>query len=158
MALLKTRGMRPSDVVDGASALRALTQAKAAGDPFKVAILDMQMPGMDGKSLGHAIKSDLTLNETWLVLCESLGQMGNDQDLKEIGFAATLSKPVGRQELFDVLTAVLSGKEIDPSQMNSEQISAARACHLATRAEDCVTGAGIYTSANLYPTPCTVRM
>ncbi len=119
MALLKTRGMRPCDVMDGTSALRALTQAKASGDPFKVAILDMQMPGMDGKSLGHAIKSDRTLNETRLVLCESFGLIGNDQDLKEIGFAATLSKPVGRQELFDVLTAVLSGKEIAPSRMKS---------------------------------------
>ena len=117
MVLLKSWGMRPSEVTDGTSALRALIQAQATWDPFAIAILDMQMPGMDGKSLGRAIKSDLTLNETRLVLCSSIGQMGNDQEFKEIGFAATLTKPIRRQELLDVLTAVISGKEIAPSRM-----------------------------------------
>ncbi len=119
MVLLKTWGMRPSEAMDGPSALRALIQAQATWDPFAVAILDMQMPGMDGKSLGRAIKSDLILNETRLVLYTSLGQTGNDQEFKEIGFAATLSKPVRRQELLDVLTAVLSGKEVAASRIKS---------------------------------------
>ncbi len=119
MVLLKTWGMRPSEAMDGPSALRLLTQAQAERDPFTVAILDMLMPGMDGKLLGRAIKSDLTLNETRLVLHTSLSQIGNDQELKEIGFAATLTKPVRRQELLDVLTAVISGKKIASSRITS---------------------------------------
>ena len=119
MVLLKTWGMRPSEAMDGPSALRLLTQAQAARDPFAVAILDMLMPGMDGKLLGRVIKSELALNETRLVLHTSLGQTGNDQELKEIGFAATLTKPVLRQELLDVLTAVISGKKIVSSRIVS---------------------------------------
>ena len=119
VVLLKTWGMRPSEAVDGPSALRALIQAQATWDPFKIAILDKQMPGMDGKSLGRAIKSDQILNETGLVLHTSLGQIGGCQELKEIGFAATLPKPVRRQELLDVLTAVISGKEIISSRITS---------------------------------------
>ncbi len=112
MVLLKTWGMRPCEAMDGPSALRLLTQAQDERDPFAVAILDMLMPGMDGKMLGRVIKSDLTLHETRLVLHTSLGHIGNDQELEEIGFAATLTKPVRRRELLDVLTAVISGKKI----------------------------------------------
>ncbi len=119
MVLLKTWGMRPSEAMDGPSALRLLTQAQAAEDPFTVGILDKQMPVMDGISLGRVIKSNLTLNEIRLVLHTSLGQMGNDQDIKGIGFAATVTKPVRRQELLDVLTAVISGKKIASSRIAS---------------------------------------
>jgi PAS domain S-box-containing protein len=117
--LLKSWGMRPSEANDGPSALRALTRAQATWKPFTFAILDMQMPGMDGKSLGHFIKSHQTLKETRLVLHTSLDQMSNDQEVREIGFSATVTKPVRRQELLDVLTAVITGKEIVPSRMKS---------------------------------------
>ena len=119
MVLLKSWGMCPSEAIDGPSALRALTLAQATWNPFKLAILDMQMPGMDGKLLGHFIKSHQTLKETRLVLHTSLGQMSNDQEVREIGFSATVTKPVRRQELLDVLTAVITGKEIVPSRMKS---------------------------------------
>ncbi len=112
MVLLESWGMRPDEAVDGPSALQALAQAQARRDPFTVAILDMQMPGMDGKSLGRAIKSDPTLNETRMVLYTSLGQTGSDQRLEEIGFAAALTKPVRREDLLEVLTSVISGKKL----------------------------------------------
>jgi CheY-like chemotaxis protein len=94
--LLGSWGMRTGEAVDGPSALAALTQAKADGDPFAIAILDMQMPGMDGKSLGLAIRRDPGLADTRLVMCTSLGQMGRDQAYDDIGFVATLGKPVRR--------------------------------------------------------------
>ena len=119
MVLLKSWGMRSAEAADGPSALQSLTQAQAAGDPFTVAIVDMQMPGMDGKSLGLAINAYPSLKNTRLVMCVSLGQMSNDQELKEIGFPPTLTKPVRRQELFDTLIAVISGKEVASSQIIS---------------------------------------
>ena len=73
--LLKSWGLRPAEAADGPSALRALAQAKTDQDPFAIAILDMQMPGMDGESLGRAIKTDPNLRDTRLVMCTSLGQL-----------------------------------------------------------------------------------
>ena len=109
--LLKSWGMRPEEAANGPSALLALTQAKVAKDPFALAILDMQMPGMDGKNLGRAIKSDPDLKDTPLVMATSLGLVGSDQQWKEIGFVANLTKPVRRKELRDVLDAIVSGKK-----------------------------------------------
>ena len=116
MILLKSWGVRPDEAADGPSALRALTQAQAARDPFTVAIVDMQMPGMDGKSLGRAIKSDLNLNKTRLVLHTALGQADVDPRLEEHGFSATLTKPVRREDLLEVLTGVVSGKKLATSK------------------------------------------
>ncbi len=116
MVLLNSWNMRPEEAADGPSALRALNEAQAARDPFTIAILDMQMPGMDGKSLCCAIKSDPTLSETRLVLYTSMGQMDSDQRLEEIGFAAALTKPVRREDLLAVLSDVISGRKFATPQ------------------------------------------
>ena len=124
LVLLKSWGMRPAEAADGPSALLALKQAKAAKEPFALAILDMQMPGMDGKSLGRAVKSDPDLRDTVLVMATSLGQVGGDQQWKEIGFVANLTKPVRRTELRDVIEAVVSGKKIKERRSNAALSSA----------------------------------
>ena len=103
-------GARPEEAPEGETALRLLREAAQAGDPYRVAVVDMQMPGMDGEELGGAIKADATTANTQLVMMTSLGQRGDARRLEEIGFAAYLTKPVRQSELFDVLAAVLSGE------------------------------------------------
>jgi PAS domain S-box-containing protein len=116
LVLLTSWGLRPAEATDGPAALHALVQAKTEHDPFAIAILDMQMPGMDGESLGRVIKADPSLKETRLVLCSSLGQSGSSQRLEEIGFVAALTKPVRRPELQEALAAAISGKRIKISR------------------------------------------
>jgi CheY-like chemotaxis protein/HPt (histidine-containing phosphotransfer) domain-containing protein len=119
LVLLKSWGLRPAEAADGPAALRVLTQAKADQDPFAIAVLDMQMPGMDGISLGRAIKTDAKLRDTQLVICTSLGQLSNDQPWEATGFVAALTKPVRRPELQEVLEAVISGKKITAARANA---------------------------------------
>ena len=56
----------------GEEALRALREAKAAGDPYHFAILDYQMPGMDGAELARNIKADPEIRETLVLLLTSV--------------------------------------------------------------------------------------
>ncbi|MBW2459485.1 MAG: response regulator, partial [Deltaproteobacteria bacterium] len=105
-------GARPDEAVDGEAALRRLREAARAGDPFAVAIVDMQMPGMDGAALGEAIKADTAIAETRLMMMTSLDRRGDARRLEAIGFAAYLTKPVRQSEMFDSLVAVLSGKAL----------------------------------------------
>ena len=107
--LLQSWGLRCAEVPDGPSALRALAQAKAAHDPFTIAFLDAQIPGQEGEALGRAIKTDATLKETRLVMLTVLGHSDRRSRWEEIGFLATLTKPVRRQELKQVLEAAISG-------------------------------------------------
>ena len=107
---LASWGMLPSEAADGALALELLKRAASAGEPFHLVITDMQMPGMDGATLGQIIRTNTQLDSAILVMMTSLGQRGDAQRLKEIGFAACLMKPVCQSELFDCLATVLSGE------------------------------------------------
>ena len=107
-AQLKAWGVRPDEATDGPSALLALARARDAGDPFAAAIVDMQMPDMDGAGLARAIKADESLKHTRLVLMTSLGRRGDARQMEEIGFAAYLVKPARQSDLFDSLSTVLT--------------------------------------------------
>jgi len=87
-------------------------------DPFRLAVIDMQMPGMDGASLGRAIQADPRLAPTRMVMLTSLGVRGDAKLYEDIGFAGYLTKPVRHQELRGVLSLALSepGETLPPAR------------------------------------------
>ncbi|GAC17438.1 response regulator [Paraglaciecola arctica] len=87
-------------------ALECLTQAVADKQAYSIAIIDMQMPDMDGAQLGTAIKNDTTITNTHLVMLTSQGQRGDTQKLKAVGFDAYLNKPVDQAILYNTLIQV----------------------------------------------------
>ncbi len=109
-AYLSSWGMRTAEAVDGPSAIQMLLQALDVGDPFLLAVLDMQMPVMDGEMLGRAIKANVRLAKTGMVMLTSLGMRDNASIFREIGFEACLTKPVRHQELKRSLAQVLMDK------------------------------------------------
>ncbi|WP_052813025.1 response regulator [Desulfonatronum thioautotrophicum] len=100
-------GLQCTETENAEEALQALHQAHVHGDPFQLALVDMQMPDMDGEHLGMAIKADPQLHPTILVMLTSLGAYGDAQKMKDIGFAAYLHKPVRQSQLFNCLQTVL---------------------------------------------------
>lgn len=108
-ALFRSWKARSAEAEDGLSALDALLQAEQIGDPFQAAILDKQMPGMDGVTLAQTIKSDVRIKNTRLVLMTDLGQLGEGKRMEEIGVAAYLTKPVRQSDLYACLAVVLAG-------------------------------------------------
>jgi two-component system sensor histidine kinase/response regulator len=105
---LTSWGMRPETAPDGPAALQAVYQGLDTGDPFRLALLDMQMPGMDGQTLAGTIRADSRLADLCLVMMTSLGERGDARRFQEIGFAAYLTKPIRHAELFSVLSALLT--------------------------------------------------
>jgi two-component system sensor histidine kinase/response regulator len=92
---------------DANQALALLRGAAARGEPFDLAILDLQMPGMDGLELGHVITADPVLAATRLVLLTSIGLRGQAEKAKQAGISAYLTKPVHRSHLHDCLTMIV---------------------------------------------------
>ncbi|MBI9087553.1 MAG: response regulator, partial [Desulfobacterales bacterium] len=112
---LSSWGMRPEEAHDGPSGLQALYRALDEKDPFRLAVVDMQMPGMDGEAVGRAVKADAKIADTRLVMLTSLGARGDAKRLQEIGFAAYATKPVRHEELKGVLSqALYSGADGAP--------------------------------------------
>jgi signal transduction histidine kinase/CheY-like chemotaxis protein/HPt (histidine-containing phosphotransfer) domain-containing protein len=103
--------MRVSDVSGGASALKALERGLNENDPYLVAVIDMQMPEMDGEDLCRAIRSDDRLKQTRVILLTSLGVHDDSRRSEKIEFDADLTKPVRPLELKTVLSSVLRSPE-----------------------------------------------
>jgi PAS domain S-box-containing protein len=99
-------GMRGDTASDAAEALELLRVGCFGGDPYQVALLDMQMPGMDGEALARTIRADGSLAGLALVLLTSLGEMGGSGGMPT-PFAARLTKPVRGRQLEDCLLRVL---------------------------------------------------
>ncbi len=101
-------GMRPEVAKDSPSGLRSLYRALGANDPFRLAVLDVQMPGMDSETLGHGVKADAKLADTRLVMLTSRGERGDTKRLQEIGFAGYAVKPIPHEELRGVFSQALA--------------------------------------------------
>jgi len=114
--LLRSWDCRFEEAADGPQALASLHRAIAAEDPFRIALVDMQMPGMDGKTLGQKIKADPDLRDTLLVMLTSVGQRGDAQKSQQAGFSAYMTKPVKVSQLYDCLATVLGVASVGPEQ------------------------------------------
>ncbi len=103
-------GMRPSVAHEGPVALQILYRALEEKDSFRIAVIDMQMPGMDGETLGKIIQADKRMNDIRMVMLTSLGMRGDARRLDEIGFVAYATKPIRHHELKAVLSLALGDR------------------------------------------------
>jgi two-component system, sensor histidine kinase and response regulator len=101
-------GMKNGDASSGIEALEILRREASAGQPYNLAILDMQMPEMDGLSLAQVIKSDPLIASTRLIIMTSLGNQMEPRMLRNAGVERCLIKPVRQSDLYNCLVAVLT--------------------------------------------------
>jgi len=101
-------GMLPHAVGSAAEALELLRQ----GTAFDLAILDVQMPEMDGMTLAAEIRQHPGYRSLPLVMLTSVGY--RNVDTRELQVAAVLTKPIKLAQLKEALTAALGGSQIDP--------------------------------------------
>jgi CheY-like chemotaxis protein len=95
-------GMHPTLASSGAEALRLIEQEAV----FDFAILDMQMPEMDGEELAAEWKLRKGNQTPPLILLTSVGKRGS---AGEQAFASVLTKPAKPSALYDALVAVIAG-------------------------------------------------
>ncbi len=103
--------VKAKTVPSGGEALVQLHQAVDENQPYEIAILDMQMPGFDGVTLGKAIKNDDKIKKIPLVMMTSVGNRGEVKKLRDIGFSAYLTKPVNPSDLYNTLSMILGNSE-----------------------------------------------
>ena len=119
-------GMIPLAVSSGAEALSCL-QGLGAGSSsisgesgnqgsesasFDLAILDMQMPQMDGLTLAREIRKLPGLPKFPLVLFTSIGSPVENRNAIDVEFAAFLNKPIKQSQLYNVLNNILNQQAV----------------------------------------------
>jgi len=103
--------LQKGSAASGHEALRVLRAAAAEGHPYDIALLDLEMPEMDGLTLAHAIKADPAIAKTGLIALTPLGHSVAQPAMQAAGIDAALSKPVKKNRLFECLVGVIGKAE-----------------------------------------------
>jgi CheY-like chemotaxis protein/HPt (histidine-containing phosphotransfer) domain-containing protein len=124
-------GMRVTAVASGADALALLRKQEADTaqperdePPFDIAILDMQMPEMDGLTLAVKIRALGTERDLPMILLSSIGWQKGDPRLEELTskshLSANLTKPVKASQLYNTLGQVFGWQKFTEAGEDSE--------------------------------------
>jgi len=105
-------GMQPVVASSGKEALRRLEQQ----DHFDIAILDLQMPEMDGITLARQIQALPGNQSLPLVMLTSIGYHQPDDELPAPEFAAFLNKPIKHTQLRQILSRLLGNQRVKVNQ------------------------------------------
>ncbi|MFD2165067.1 response regulator [Thalassotalea euphylliae] len=76
---------------------------------FDIAILDMQMPNMDGEALAVGLKANPEFSGMKLVMMTSMQSRGDGKHFANLGFSGYFPKPVVRADLFAALHIIADG-------------------------------------------------
>lgn len=112
---LASWGMKCSTADNAQSALTALKQAQAIGEPFDLAIVDLMMPDMDGFAMAETFYKDSSHANTKLILLTGYDEKGKGELAVRSGFSAYLTKPVKQSHLYDCIVKVMELGEEKPA-------------------------------------------
>jgi CheY-like chemotaxis protein len=105
--MLTNWGMRPTVVEGGGQALLALDQARRAGSPFGLVLLDAMMPEMNGFALAARIKEDQRPSGPVMMMLSSTNRREDAARCRDLGVATYLTKPIRQSTLLDAIMTTL---------------------------------------------------
>jgi two-component system, sensor histidine kinase and response regulator len=112
------------DLADtGDKALSLMTAVAKVNALFDCAIIDMRMPEMDGAELGKRIKENPLLKDMYIIMLTSQGLRGDASKMKGIGYAAYLTKPIRRSQLYDCIITIFSKMEQEKHNISAPIIT-----------------------------------
>ncbi|MFT5089482.1 MAG: PAS domain S-box-containing protein, partial [Planctomycetota bacterium] len=104
--MLSNWHMQPSAANSGQAALDAIGEARAAGTPFALLILDATMPGMDGFELAHRIRANAG-SQPAIIMLSSTDSSGERHRGDELDMARDLRKPFSQRGVLEAIKSVL---------------------------------------------------
>src|SRR5438128_1936499 len=105
--MLRSWRMRPTVCVDATEVVDRLDAAAAAKEPFQLALLDAQMPVVNGFTLAESIRTHDGLGGGAILMLSSGDGPGQMARAREAGIALTLMKPIKQSELLDAIATLL---------------------------------------------------
>jgi len=108
--MLALCGMQTDMAASGGEALDMMIRAADAGAPYRLAVIDVNMPGMDGFEVGRRIQEDGAL-ETDIVLLITLGRKDDIKLCQDRGIESYLMKPVKLAPMVEAMAALVQNDE-----------------------------------------------
>ncbi len=107
--LLARLGHRPTIAGNGEAAVESWTAARAAGTPYDLVLMDVQMPGMDGLEAARRIRAaeaDAPGKPTRMLALTANAYAEDREACLAAGMDGLLVKPLDRERLREALEAV----------------------------------------------------
>ncbi len=102
--------MKADVVSSGAEGLAALQSAHQAKHPYKLVIVDGQMPKMDGFMFADRLRRDRRFTKLPIVFLTSAAQPGDAAKARRLGRTLHLTKPVKQSDLMDAILALIGAQ------------------------------------------------
>ncbi|MBA3012213.1 MAG: response regulator [Desulfobacula sp.] len=130
-------GLVPTIAADGKEAITIFNRAFNSGTPYRLILLDMQMPELDGFDTAKIIKDAPSGKDVKIIILSSIGQRGDSNRCKEVGISGYLHKPIKQSDLFEaiMMTMGLSSEE-SPAVITRHTVYEARESFNILLAED----------------------
>ena len=107
VALLEQWGVEVSQASDGQEAIEAVDQALAAGRPFDVVLMDVQMPGMSGHEATLVLRRRFSPKQLPIIALTAAALVSERNQALAAGMNEFLTKPIDSQRLRNTLARVL---------------------------------------------------
>jgi two-component system sensor histidine kinase/response regulator len=120
--MLANWSMSPTAASSGREALRLLRRASARGTPFKLFLVDSNMPDLDGFALVERIKSDPVHAQAPQLLLTSSDRRGDLSRSKEMGVSAYLTKPIRPSDLFDAILMAMGARAAEDRPLITQRV------------------------------------
>jgi len=103
--------------------LDKLLKSANDGRRANLALLDLQMPGIDGLALAKMIKDTPKIADTQLILLSSVDTCMETLKLQEVGIVSCIVKPIRQSMLLDTLVTLFTKSDAEKSGVFATQSS-----------------------------------
>ncbi len=117
--LLDSWGMKPTTVAGGEEALQELQRATAAGKSYRLALVDVMMPGMDGFELVRRLRQLQACEGLEIIMLSSANRTEDTGLAKQLGVAKCMTKPVTQSNLLNGITTAMGRAQVDETPDDS---------------------------------------
>jgi PAS domain S-box-containing protein len=107
-------GIPVVEAADGDEALEELARAGEAGDPFRLVILDVRMPGQSGWQVAGSMARRPFMSKIPIIMLASERSQSDQQMIRRLGITRYLAKPFRRSDLFNAIMAIVGAQTALP--------------------------------------------
>jgi CheY-like chemotaxis protein len=118
--MLEGFGLRSTMITSGIDVIPELLRGLIANDPYQLAILDMQMPGINGEQTLRMIRQEPLVKELKVILLTSVARRGETLRIKDMGFSGYLLKPIRQSSMRELLEISFGLRQKDDRRNRSK--------------------------------------
>nr|MDJ0782393.1 response regulator [Desulfosarcinaceae bacterium] len=106
---------------EGPQALKTIADRQSKGAPLQIAIIDLDIPDMDGFEIAQRIRTDTGVIARLPLVALSASMERDAKRCEAVGFNGFLSKPARREKLLQMIARILGEQAVKASEMPREE-------------------------------------